>query len=275
MISKISYNNDLYVVGEPIALGDAVDGIIYVPLDDVAEWKELNQGKNIEGYNYNVKKVTQDIFLPTVTTIVSNDYDILNIFDGQYCSEITFSKKMVTHQLNYARYMNFLCFPFDSSVGEIKSKFGEHTINIYSPSDFKVLKLNINENGEFGGNITYSLPISDSDGLAEDTIIKAGTPFILVIDRNSPSYSLLQFDLVFKNKKIVLNQHAEKKIGTDNFYMIGELCKERIHNVTGKSTASNYIIIGAQGVTKGIQTVTVNYGGAFIEYRGEIPLNLS
>lgn len=274
MISKISYNNDLYVVGEPIALSDTVDGIIYVPLDDVEVWKELNQGKNIEGYNYNVKRVTQDLFLPTEVTATSTDYNIINLFDGQICKEITITKTMHRGTSNCN---NFITFPFDVTLKEIAIVLNNIPFNVYQSKDF-MINCPVLENGKWGNGQL----MRNSVTYPESTIIKAGKPIILSLDEDNPTHTLSPYNLKFYNKKIDLKNNlcAEKlptefpnddRKGVDGWYFVGSVVKQKA-NSTGLSTAIQGIVIGTAGISNiNMATGNLNAFSGQLEYRGVVP----
>jgi hypothetical protein len=262
MISKISYNNDLYVVGEPIALSDTVQGNIYVPIDDVEVWKELNQGKNIEGYNYNVKRVTQDVFLPDSVTFTSANIGEYNVMDGQTC-DFEFTKKCHNAYNVNSKYINFMTFPFDYTVNEMKEALEGHEIEL---KRFKGIEtFEIYENGT-----VHEINVNLGESLNDNEIIKAGHPIILLIDKDESTHTLSNYTFRFKNKKIVLNDIVSEHIQHD-WYFVGNIAKNKA-NCTGLATATNTLIIGSNGYQFGTATANLGACGGFLEYRGEKPM---
>lgn len=260
MISKINYNGNLYVVGEPIALSDTVDGIIYVPLDDVEAWKELNQDKNIVGYNYNVKRVTQDEFLPTEVTAESAESGIINIFEGQKLNRIVISKKIWKGHNG-----NMLSFPFDISVKELKEALAPVEIyGIYYSTGFES-HVTFKEDHTIN-NGTFAL--LNDESITDSTIIKAGTPFGFTIDEEGSVVQATDH-LEFKNKTIHLLNMVQKPCKSDGWYLVGSMVKQ--HPNTGLATCPQMLAVGNNGgFSKGnIQTANIAAFSAWLEYRGE------
>ena len=261
MISKISYNGNLYVVGEPITLNDTVEGNIFVPIDDVEAWKSLNQDKNIVGYNFNVKRVTQEEFLPKVINGESTVNDVINLFDGQIVDEITIEKK--SHQGHNG---NFYSFPFDIQIRELTDQIkalGGSVDGIYYASGCESHVV-FNEDHTISKNTFYLI---NDESITEDTIIKAGKPFGILINETS-SIGVFMEEMKFYNKKIKLYNKVSNPCKTDGWYLVSSGVKQ--HPITGLSTSPQFLAVGSNGsFSKGnIQTANIGAFSAWLEYRG-------
>lgn len=258
MIQKTTYNNNLYVKGAPIEITDTVSGNYYVPLDNVEDFKRLNPNKNIIGYNYNVKRVFQDDFLPLNPSSI-NLLDTQAYFDGQNVESITIVKNIYPQFEDPNKLMiNFFALPFDSTVGEIKEEI-EKNIGIQKfclPKDVRMHDITWS-----GTEMDYVHMALEDSGLKDDYIIKAGYPFFIVPDSGTQITSL-----TFYNKKIKLNHFYEIKLGGKDFYAVSTMYRCN----AGKANTSNTVMMyGSKGpAISDINKLTCGGNSCFIEYRG-------
>lgn len=75
MLTQAKYNGDLYVIEkEPYTISADTDAnIIYVPMDSVDGYKELNPNLPIIGYGYSTIRVNREPYLDSLETIVTTE----------------------------------------------------------------------------------------------------------------------------------------------------------------------------------------------------------
>ena len=75
MLTQAKYNGDLYVIEkEPYQItADTDANIIYVPMDSVEGYKELNPNLPIIGYGYSTIRVNREPYLDSLETIVTTE----------------------------------------------------------------------------------------------------------------------------------------------------------------------------------------------------------
>ena len=259
MIQKTTYNNDLYIKGEPCEITDTVTGVYYVPLDYIEGFKQLNPDKAILGHNYNVKRVNQDEFLPLNPTSI-NVMNTQSYFDDQRVDSITLIKNVYPKFDDPDKVMiNFFALPFDCTVGEIREKI-EEKIGIEKfclPKDIRLYNITWN-----GTEMTHVHAEETDSGLKDEYIIKAGYPFFIVPDAGTQITSLTFYD-----KKIKLNHYHEVKIGGKDFYAVSTLW--RCNAGTDKRSSNSVLMYGKSGpAIADVNRLTVGGNSCFIEYRG-------
>lgn len=270
-ISKIEYNGDYYINAEPYVIGGTSGTTYYVPLDYVDSYKALsgNSGLTIEGYNYNVKRVTQDVMFPT-SGAINTSTGVTNFFLGQRFNTITLTKSL---HCGGIYHINFMCLPFETSIGELKQVLNVEEISVsYKP--YILTPIFKNNLQFYDGKFNYTDEVED-----DYFIIKAGKPFVMSLGNTADTHTLQSYTMVFHNKTITALDgsefpiaHPADKDTIDGWYMVGNIAKYKA-NYTQKATCSTPLGITSQGV--GVLNTNANLGqcGAIIEYRNQFPID--
>lgn len=276
MISKVTYNGDVYIGAEPYNFNGTSGITYYVPIDYLDAFRELNEGMTIKGINYNVKRVTQDEFLSTSVALDSEAANVLNVFDGQVC-DVQFTKKLHNNWSTNRNYFNFISFPFEATVKEYKNSIEGHTVELIRIKNNLVFTdFTINNNGQIN-NMYFNFK-NGGEFMSDDEIIKAGDMVILLVDPDSETHTLTNYTFIFKNKKIDIQTLKEFKVGingpiletANKWYAVSNIPKTPL-NASNKSTASQMVTITSSGLGKSNSTATVGACGGWLEYRGIIP----
>lgn len=277
MISKVTYNGDVYIGAEPYNFNGTSGITYYVPIDYLDAFKELNEGMTIKGINYNVKRVTQPEFLANSVTLDSEAANVLNVFDGQVC-DVQFTKKLHNNWSTNRNYFNFISFPFEATAKEYKNSIEGHTVEIIRVKNNLVFtSFTVNENREI--NNMYLNFKNGGEFMSDEEIVKAGDVVILLVDPDSETHTLSSYTFNFKNKKIDIQTLREFKVpvsgdnvfgGCNKWYAVSNIPKTPL-NATGKSHATQMITITSSGLGKSNNTATVGACGGWIEYRGVVP----
>lgn len=276
MISKVTYNGDVYICAEPHDFHGISGTTYYVPIDYVDAFKELNEGMTIKGINYNIKRITQPEFLSNIVTLNSEDINVLNVFNEQVC-DIEFTKKLHNYWSTNPTYINFISFPFEASVKEYKNSIEGHTVELIRVEDNLVFtQFTVNDNRQIN-NIYFNFK-NGGEFMSDEEIVKAGDMVILLVDPDSESHTLTNYTFNFKNKKIDIQTLKEFHVpvsgnvfgGANKWYAISNIPKTPI-NSTGKSHATQMVTITSSGLGKSNSNAICGACGGWIEYRGVVP----
>lgn len=97
MLIQAKYNGDLYVIEkEPYQItADTDANIIYVPMDSVDGYKELNPNLPIIGYGYSTIRVNREPYLDSLETIVTTESNA-NLMSALYTKGLAANENYMT-----------------------------------------------------------------------------------------------------------------------------------------------------------------------------------
>lgn len=209
----------------------------------------------IDNVNYD-KLIIGTIDNPSIGTV--------NVQNGDYFNRISVSKKIYI-----GGGVNFLCFPFDITINDLRQALGNYKLsNIYLGQDIElsiqVTSNNMTWNQETGLTLTERK-------YNQNTVIPSGCPIFICINSGQSSEAVT-FTFTFKNKTISIgNSLTSVQCKTTTWYFVGSPFKNSV-GTTGLSTCSRVL-----GVSNGQIIKTTNLQAtsgtcsAWLEYRGPIP----
>ena len=245
-MDKIIVNRHLYIFEkEPYIIEDDLTDIdiVYVPIDSLQGYQEFNEGKPIEGYNYNVKRITRPEYLECENLTIHTTNQTINyveFLDGMFAKNVILDGKKIFEG------NNMLYFPFDLNKQDLIMMGGDNysllfNTDLYLKDEGNVMRL-------IGDKFEYEY-------------VKANTPFLFVS-------KIYNDNLIFHNKTFVYDGDKRKgfevKTNSDtNFFMFGipHLQSKPISPYTKPNTYTYYT---SSGQTK--RTKSMGGGNAFTAF---------
>ena len=209
-----------------------------------------------------------------IGTINNPSIGTVNVKNGDYFDRISVQKRLVIGTSeNNKMCSNFLCFPFDITINELREALGSHKLSyIYFASQLEI-KFPVLNTGEISWVNAYSNIKLNVLNYNDNTVIQAGTPILVIIDYNKQSEEQIQFLFTFKNKTISFGDSLiSYPTQSSNWYFVGSPFRNRI-NKTGLSTASQGILTnnGLLAKSTSMNNSTCATCSGWIEYRGPVP----
>ena len=195
----------------------------------------------------------------------------VNVQNGDYFDRISIQKSLIIGNPPGGAFLNFLCFPFDTTVGEIREALGNYKLSqIGFASDLNMV-CPIQSDGSLGwqGN-SMSYTVTQ---YSETLLIPAGRPIFIVVNHNKQSKEIVSVTLTFKNKTIIVgNSLVSEQTRASNWYFVGNPFRCYM-NASGLSTATNVLIVASGGMQRSsnIDIAKAATCSGWIEYRGPIP----